>query len=199
MSRTVTLVELCILGAFLAMAGCAPKQIAMPISDRTSSTGTTITKDRPSSDNKIDGLSQGRAQVVSDEDLLSGSGGARKNQAESAVGKKLPLELQDIYFEYDSHTLRQKDMAVLKNLSDWLLANRSAMIAVEGHCDERGTTEYNLALGQKRAEAAKIYLIGLGVDEKRIKTVSYGKEVPLERGHSETAWQRNRRAHFVLQ
>jgi len=70
---------------------------------------------------------------------------------------------------------------------------------VEGHCDERGTIEYNLVLGQKRAEAVKDYLVKLGIEEKRIKTISYGKEMPVDPGHTEEAWAKNRRAHFRIE
>jgi len=76
--------------------------------------------------------------------------------------------------------------------------DRSVRLIVEGHCDERGTVEYNLALGQKRAEAVKDYLLKLGIDAGRIRTISYGKEVPVESGKSEEAWAKNRRAHFKI-
>ena len=107
--------------------------------------------------------------------------------------------LTDIYFEFDSYNIRPDDIPVLTDLAARLSANQAAKLTVEGHCDERGTVEYNLALGQKRADAAKDYLVKLGVSDKRIRIVSYGKEAPLLPGHAEEAWAKNRRAHFVVQ
>jgi peptidoglycan-associated lipoprotein len=178
--------------------GCTPKQIVMPLPDRAISQ-STIPNDQKTS-GKSDQLSKSKQSAIADEDLLSKAGSAtRKDAVGQSTGKKLPLELQDIYFEFDSYTLRQKDVPILKSLSEWLLINRTTKLSIEGHCDERGTIDYNLALGQKRAEAAKTYLVGLGVDEKRMKAISYGKEAPLEQAHNEQAWEKNRRAHFVLQ
>jgi peptidoglycan-associated lipoprotein len=84
-------------------------------------------------------------------------------------------------------------------MADWLVANQAIKLTIEGYCDERGTTEYNLALGQKRAEAAKDYFVKSGVSASRLKTVSYGKEAPLDAAHTEQAWAKNRRAHFASQ
>ena len=86
---------------------------------------------------------------------------------------------------------------VVKN-SQWLKANPQARIKIEGNCDERGTAEYNLALGQRRADAAKDFLEGLGINSKRMQTISYGFERPLQQGHDEAAWAKNRRVDFVL-
>jgi peptidoglycan-associated lipoprotein len=104
--------------------------------------------------------------------------------------------LQDIFFDFDKYNIRPADAEILKKNYDWFKANSKRM-RVEGHCDERGTIEYNLVLGQKRADAAKKYLTDLGVDEKRMETVSYGKEKPLDPGHNEAAWAKNRRVHFT--
>jgi peptidoglycan-associated lipoprotein len=84
-------------------------------------------------------------------------------------------------------------------MADWLSGNQEIKLTIEGYCDEWGTTEYNLALGQKRAEAAKDYFVASGVSASRIRTVSYGKEAPVDAGHTEEAWARNRRAHFASQ
>jgi peptidoglycan-associated lipoprotein len=106
--------------------------------------------------------------------------------------------LDDIYFEYDQATLSDQARATLEKHALWLQSNRAAVVTVEGHCDERGTAEYNLALGDERARAAREYLVKLGVAGDRLKSVSYGKERPLDPGSSESAWSRNRRAHFVV-
>jgi peptidoglycan-associated lipoprotein len=106
--------------------------------------------------------------------------------------------LKPVYFEYDSSELTpeaQKSLdanaGVLKKYSTWV-------VTIEGHCDERGTAEYNLALGERRAVAARSYLVSLGIGADRLKTVSYGKEFPFDPGHDEAAWQKNRRDHFVI-
>ncbi len=105
--------------------------------------------------------------------------------------------MQDIYFDFDRYNIRGGDGVILKKNLDWFKANPGKKVKVEGHCDERGTVEYNLVLGQKRADSAKSYLKDLGVDEKLLETVSYGKERPVDPGHNEGAWAKNRRAHFV--
>ncbi len=106
--------------------------------------------------------------------------------------------LADIHFGYDQATLSDQARAILEKHALWLQGHREANVLVEGHCDERGTAEYNLALGDSRARAARDYLVGLGVDTGRLRTVSYGKERPLDPGSGESAWLRNRRAHFVV-
>jgi peptidoglycan-associated lipoprotein len=106
-------------------------------------------------------------------------------------------ELSDIHFDFDKYDIRPGDGDILKKNYDWFSAN-AGKVRIEGNCDERGTVEYNLVLGQKRADAAKSYLVNLGVDGKRLDTVSYGKERPLDPGHSEAAWEKNRRDQFTL-
>tara|TARA_R110002110_G_scaffold130084_2_gene310412 strand:+ start:148 stop:663 length:516 start_codon:yes stop_codon:yes gene_type:complete len=102
-----------------------------------------------------------------------------------------------IFFETDQSNVDREDQEILRSQAAWLLANPSARIRVEGHCDERGTREYNLALGERRANAAKNYLSTLGVELSRISVVSYGKERPDALGSDEQAWSKNRRAVTV--
>jgi peptidoglycan-associated lipoprotein len=124
--------------------------------------------------------------------------------AEDAVGAKSLDDLNrdspltPVFFELDSadlspvaQTTLQENAGVLKKYGTW-------QITIEGHCDERGTAEYNLALGERRANAARDYLVSLGVGANRVRTVSYGKEFPFDPGHQEGAWSKNRRAHFVI-
>jgi peptidoglycan-associated lipoprotein len=106
--------------------------------------------------------------------------------------------LADIHFDYDRADLRDGDRAILSQNADTLKKYDFLRITVEGHCDERGSVEYNLALGERRAKAAYDYLASLGVDVSRMKTVSYGKEVPLCQESNEECWARNRRAHFAI-
>jgi peptidoglycan-associated lipoprotein len=112
------------------------------------------------------------------------------------INKNSPF--QPVFFPLDSYEIDgtgqqalNADAAILKNNGNWV-------ITIEGHCDERGTAEYNLSLGEKRALAAKTYLVSLGIPADRLRTVSYGKEFPFDPGHDEGAWSKNRRAHFVV-
>jgi len=105
---------------------------------------------------------------------------------------------EDVYFIFDSSSLSAEAQGVLREKADWLKQNPNQAIAIEGHCDERGTNEYNLALGERRAESAKAFLLDLGIEASRLPTTSYGEERPIDTGHDEGAWAKNRRAHFVL-
>lgn len=104
----------------------------------------------------------------------------------------------DINFDFDSYSLRPEAREMLKVHAQFMAKNNRRKVVIEGHCDEKGTSEYNLALGERRAAEAKKYLLVLGVNESKIKTVSYGKEMPLDPRHNEKAWATNRRDHFVF-
>lgn len=106
--------------------------------------------------------------------------------------------LKDIHFAFDSSSLSGQSKEILKNNADWLAQNKSKRIQVEGHCDERGTNEYNMALGARRAHSAFEYLRSLGVDSSRMSKISYGEEMPLDPAHNEDAWAKNRRDHFKV-
>jgi len=106
--------------------------------------------------------------------------------------------LKDIHFDFDKYDVRSVDEAVLKENAVFLKNNPKMKIQIEGHCDERGTVEYNLALGERRANNTKKYLVFLGIPSDRISTISFGKERPLDKGHHEEAWTKNRRAHIVV-
>jgi peptidoglycan-associated lipoprotein len=105
--------------------------------------------------------------------------------------------LKEIYFDFDRYDLSDAARATLRASGVWLKDNPSVRVEIEGHCDERGTGEYNLALGAKRAQAAKDYLVSLGVAAGRLSTVSFGEEIPVCREHNESCWSKNRRDRFV--
>jgi peptidoglycan-associated lipoprotein len=105
--------------------------------------------------------------------------------------------LKDINFAFDKADLSETARAILKTNADWLKSNPSARVQIEGHCDERGTADYNMALGAKRAQAAMDYLATLGIAANRLSTVSYGEEIPVCKEHTEDCWAKNRRARFV--
>ncbi|MGH7941675.1 MAG: OmpA family protein [Limisphaerales bacterium] len=108
------------------------------------------------------------------------------------------LAAYTIHFSFDSAVIRDSERANLQQVAAALQADSSANLLIEGNCDERGTEEYNRSLGERRAEAAREALVGMGIDESRIHTISYGKDKPLDPGHNETAWTQNRRDDFVL-
>jgi len=115
-----------------------------------------------------------------------------------ALAAKSMFINEDIYFEFDSYVLTGLAQDILVGKAQWLRINPSSAVAIEGHCDERGTNEYNLALGDKRAEIVKDYLVNVGIDASRLTTISYGEEHPVNSGHDEESWAKNRRAHFVV-
>ena len=112
------------------------------------------------------------------------------------INRESPL--QPVFFGLDQSEVDSAGQQLLQQNADVLKKYGTWQITIEGHCDERGTAEYNLALGERRAVAARNYLVSLGVAADRIKTVSYGKEFPFDPGHTESAWAKNRRAHFVV-
>jgi peptidoglycan-associated lipoprotein len=105
---------------------------------------------------------------------------------------------EDIHFDFDKYDIQENAKPVLQKIASWLLKNPSAKILIEGHCDDRGTSEYNLALGDRRARAVRDYLVALGTPSGRIEMISYGKEKPICTEKTEGCWAKNRRAHFVI-
>lgn len=124
---------------------------------------------------------------------------AREEAAKVEAKVKEEFRLEDIHFDLDKYDIKEMDREILNSLGEWLAKNKNVKIQIEGHCDERGTNEYNLALGDRRANNTKQYLVTLGVSAGRISTVSYGEEKPLCTESSEDCWFKNRRGHFVIQ
>jgi peptidoglycan-associated lipoprotein len=129
---------------------------------------------------------------------VSQSSSLEQLQQGKPVGAPASSPLKDIYFDFDRYDLRPDARAMLQSNADWLRQNSSVSAQIEGHCDERGTAEYNLALGAKRAQTAKDYLTTLGVSAQRLSTISYGQELPVCTEHSEACWQKNRHDRFVI-
>ena len=136
------------------------------------------------------GLGEGTLSGVSPE-----SGGRVQDRMEGR-GEGGPL--QDVLFEFDSYEISSEARSTLQFNADWLRSHSQVRIEVEGHCDERGTVEYNLALGAKRAKAVRDYLASLGISSERLSTISYGEELPLCRESTEDCWRQNRRVHFLV-
>lgn len=115
-----------------------------------------------------------------------------------AVTEERPSQFDDVRFDFDKSVVKEEGRKTCQVVAGFLKKNPKAKILIEGHCDERGTAEYNMALGERRAAAVMSYLVSLGVSKGALSTVSFGKEKPLDPGHDEGAWAKNRRAHFVL-
>jgi peptidoglycan-associated lipoprotein len=122
---------------------------------------------------------------------------ARRKVAE--LRQKEGAALATVYFEFDDFALSGQAKAILAQNAAWLMNNSQRDVIIEGHCDERGTDEYNVALGERRANSVKRYLISLGVNATQLSTISFGKERPVVPGHTEETWAKNRRAEFVVQ
>ncbi len=121
----------------------------------------------------------------------------RRQEAAKREAARQQFLTEDIYFDFDSSALLPETQEVLKSKAEWLQENASVSATIEGHCDERGTNEYNIALGDRRAQSAKAFLVNLGVAESRLMAESKGEEFPVDPGHNEEAWAKNRRAHFT--
>ena len=122
----------------------------------------------------------------------------KQNMTTSSEMRNAKRGLEDIHFDFDKSNIRQDDRKILSRNAAYLSKNKNVKIVIEGNCDERGTAEYNMALGERRADEAKKYLVNLGINGKRITTISYGSEKPLDPGHDEDAWAKNRRDHFAV-
>jgi len=184
-SFIITILILCI---GLIMMGCPKK---------------TVVKEEPS----VKKEEAAKIEAAKKEEAAKGEEAARKEFEKSLVAKKEPgIEgvvfesslLKDIHFDFDKYDIRPGDAAILKGNAEVLKKYHKVRIQIEGHCDERGTNEYNLALGERRASSAKNYLLSLGVSPERISTISYGEERPLDPGHTEEAWAKNRRGHTII-
>lgn len=147
----------------------------------------------------------GRAGGFDEQGLKGSAGGAAGSALSAGAGSagygaatRASLVSEDIFFEYDSSALLPEARDLLRKKAEFLAANPQISIIIEGHTDERGTIEYNIALGERRAESVQAFLLGLGVAPSRMSTVSYGKEKPIDPGHNEAAWAKNRRVHIEI-
>ena len=176
--------------ALLLVMGCTPSAVSKPQEQiQTKGQGQAGTKVPETATGKQAKLTpSSRPPTSSLEALQKGALGK-----EGATGP-----LKDVNFDFDRYDLRADTRAILKTNADWLKANPSVRAQVEGHADERGTNEYNLALGAKRADSVKRYLADLGVSASRLSTVSYGEELPICKEQNEICWAKNRRAHFAI-
>ncbi|HLE70241.1 MAG TPA: peptidoglycan-associated lipoprotein Pal [Vicinamibacteria bacterium] len=180
------------LSALSLSLGCGGKSERAPATTSGGASNlpraTTTAPSRPTSVAETDPRG-GEISAVSDPDNIYG-------RTLDEINADSPL--RDVPFDFDSAVLLESARPILDRTAEWLQSYSTVTLLVEGHCDERGTVEYNLALGERRATAAYNYLVSLGIPASRLKTISYGKEFPLDPGHTESAWARNRRAHFEV-
>ncbi|MFH0926067.1 MAG: peptidoglycan-associated lipoprotein Pal [bacterium] len=172
---------------------------------------------------KIKAQKEGKKKLIpsqehelSEEEKIRRRKAMEDDQKEALVGKDLELSqvpaanrynkptgqlakvFRTIYFDYGRAEINKQYRLILNNIADWLKTNRTVYVMIEGHCDERGTNEYNLGLGERRALSIRSYLIRLGIASDRLHTISYGEEKPAALGHNETGWAKNRRGDFLI-
>ena len=147
---------------------------------------------------KADAAAAAEAERIAQQNIEEQMANEKAMKEAKIMAAKKRFENQDIHFEYDSSELSSMAKMMLKEKAAWLKSDYSAIVTIEGHCDDRGTTEYNLALGDRRAVTAKSYLINLGIAASRLNTISYGEEQPKDPGKTESAYRKNRRAHFAV-
>jgi peptidoglycan-associated lipoprotein len=180
------IIFLCLIVFVLAYAGCAEKHL-------TKNDGTASAQNESAIKQTVQPVTAGKSAEQNTKQVNS------KEQTMGAqAAEQIAVDLTDIHFDFDRYSISPEDRQILSSHAGYLLKNKNVKIVIEGNCDERGTTEYNLALGDKRAREAKKFLVNSGVDQKKIKTISYGKERPLDPDHNEEAWAKNRRDHFVV-
>jgi peptidoglycan-associated lipoprotein len=164
-----------------ALAGCAQKAVTKPEAEKTAEQKEATEK----TPEKVTEQKAGQESVTSMEKETAGM--------EETQGM-----FKDIHFDFDKYDVKDEYKPELKSIAEWMTKNAEAKLSIEGHCDERGTNEYNLALGDRRAKGIKDYIVSLGVAGTRVETISYGEEKPLCTDHTEDCWAKNRRAHFVV-
>lgn len=193
MKKLSFLIFLILIG--LILSGCPPRKVVQPISpDTTQQTTTTETSQQTNiTEQKVPDIKQHEriteTQIAKIETMDNNS---------KVQFKEITEMFSDVYFNYDEYVLQPEGKTILENVSNWMLKNKNAVISLEGHCDERGTNEYNLALGDKRAKSARDYLVALGIPSERLQTISYGEEKPVCTEKSESCWAKNRRVHIVV-
>ena len=210
-SRGWSAVVVTLLVLSVALAGCAKRpattQASAPAPSSASVPSMTGGQPAAVSDATTGAGTRGGAAAGASSGAATGAGGAAAGgdaagaSPTSRVATKeftaVP-ELRDIHFEFDKYDVRAEDTKILDANAAWLKSNGNMLVLVEGHCDERGTNEYNLALGERRAKAAMNYLVSQGVQASRITIISYGEERPVCAEKSEACWAQNRRAHFLV-
>ena len=181
--------------------GCAPKYIKQaPESSKEAEVETTAVPKAIAEEKVLQKPAEIKRDIT--EETLAGKGQKAKESDVRAENASAPTKaeavLKDVFFDFDKYEINENERPALDSAAAWLKNNKGVKIIIEGHCDERGTNEYNLALGEKRANAARDYLAANGIAPEKIKTISYGEEKPLCSEQTDDCYQKNRRAHFVF-
>ncbi len=163
--------------------GCASKQ--------AKTSGGEIKSQQPST--------QAKTAPPAPEKKVTEAPPAQKGLTQPKEAGLAEKKLKTIHFDFNKYNIKPSDGVILQANAKWIKANKPGVVLIEGNCDERGTVEYNLALGERRAVAAEKYLMSLGIKKSELKTISYGKSKPVDPAHNETAWAKNRRDDFVVQ
>jgi peptidoglycan-associated lipoprotein len=186
-----------VLVLIVALALLAPSCAKKKISTDTATTAAAEEEARRKAEEEARRKELQRQKEIEEETLKEESL-ASEMEEERKLTELAMFKNEDIYFEFDSIRLDPEAQEILRKKAAYMKSNPNVRVTIEGHCDNRGTNEYNLALGDRRAHSAKVFLIDLGINESRLKTVSYGEERPIDPNENEEAWARNRRAHFVI-
>jgi peptidoglycan-associated lipoprotein len=193
--RSVLMVPTALL--ILVATGCAKQPATMPASASAlspSAGSTAASRPQPAAAQSPMGAQDAGRATLGPGAGATGATAARVSPREFTEN----AALRDVSFDFDKYDIRPADAKILDANAAWLKTNAKSLLLIEGHCDERGTPEYNLALGERRAKAAMSYLTALGIQANRISIVSYGQERPLCRERGEACWAKNRRAHFLV-
>src|SRR5258705_1076420 len=181
--------DVCGLMVFCGLVACAPSTTDKPGANPAP---------RSDSDASASDARAGEGQRAGTKESETGSSSLKQMQEGKSSATPASSPLKDVLYEFDRYDLSADARATLRANADWLKSNPSARVEIEGHCDERGTNEYNLALGAKRAQAAREILSTLAIPGDRLSTISYGQEIPVCREQTEDCWRKNRRARFVI-
>jgi peptidoglycan-associated lipoprotein len=193
---TVLIALTFISSSFLVMVSCAKKQVQ--VSEPVQPTTQEMKTEDEEAKAKAEEEARQRAEAEAKAEAERQARLRELKQSQKLADEIRMFESENIYFDFDKADLKPEAKATLRNKADWLRMNPSYALRIEGHCDERGTNEYNLALGERRAHAAKKFLTALGISDDRISTISYGEERPADPRSNQEAWAKNRRDEFKL-
>lgn len=190
-SVSIKMCMVCVIMSLMLVVSCGKKKVETAAAPAATDTATDVKPADDAANAATD------TDKVEDTAVMAADDNAGKKETAGAAAVAETVGVSDIYFDYDSSDILSSETAALEAKAQWLKANPNAKTTIEGHCDERGTSEYNLALGDRRAARTKSFLEKLGISGSRMETVSYGEEKPAVVGHTEDAWSKNRRAHFA--
>lgn len=191
---------LMIIAAGFIVSGCAKREVIKPAAQLKQETPAATQNQKTGSQAEKQTPKETEKQIaaIPVEKITSSDAAEKEKAAMSKAMKALQARLKDVHFDYDKYQIKSEDISIIKEAAAALKQNQSVKVTIEGYCDDRGTNEYNLALGDKRASFVKDYLRSLGISSQKMDTISYGEEKSLCTESTEECWAKNRRAHFAL-